>query len=243
MRQQTALAARPADRVLGITRLFDAPRAVVFEAFVDPKQALQWLGPRGYTMTHMEADLRVGGAWRGCMRRERRRTRSLARRRLSRDRAARTPRLHVRMGIGRRHARHRNARHHHVRGARRQDADALLARRVRHAGRLRRLPRRLGERVRSAGGADLAVLSALARSGERACGWRISFSQGAAWKALISTYIGTIPLSGDVCAGAQSMSAAPPPRTPVSSAMMAKVGAAARHSQSAAPSAAALPLS
>ena len=68
MRKQTALAAKPADRVLSITRLFDAPRAVVFKAFVDPKQSLQWLGPRGYTMTHMEADLRVGGAWRGCMR-------------------------------------------------------------------------------------------------------------------------------------------------------------------------------
>src|SRR5258708_15699686 len=71
----------------------------------------------------------------------------------------------------------------------------------------------------------------------------ISFSQGAEWKALISKYIGTIPLSGDAsCAAEQSMSAGPPPRTPVSSAMIAKVGAAARHSQSAAPSAAALPL-
>ena len=65
----------------------------------------------------------------------------------------------------------------------------------------------------------------------------ISFSQGAEWKALISKYIGTIPLSGDAsCAAAQSMSGGPPPK-PVSSAMMAKVGAAARHSQSAAPGA------
>jgi hypothetical protein len=56
----------------------------------------------------------------------------------------------------------------------------------------------------------------------------ISFSQGVEWKALISTYIGTIPLSGD--AAEQSMS---PPRTPVSSAIIAKVGAAARLSQSA----------
>ena len=72
----------------------------------------------------------------------------------------------------------------------------------------------------------------------------ISFSQGAEWKALISKYIGTIPLSGDAsCAAAQSMSGGPPPGTLVSSAMMAKVGAAARHSQSAAPRAAAWPLS
>lgn len=68
MRTQAAPAARPTNRVLSITRLFDAPRDVVFRAFVDPKQSLQWLGPRGYTMTHMEGDLRVGGAWRGCMR-------------------------------------------------------------------------------------------------------------------------------------------------------------------------------
>src|SRR5713226_4100959 len=72
----------------------------------------------------------------------------------------------------------------------------------------------------------------------------ISFSQGAEWNALISKYIGTIPLSGDAsCAVEQSISGGPPPRTPLSSAMIAKVGAAARHSQSTAPSAAALPLS
>jgi len=69
----------------------------------------------------------------------------------------------------------------------------------------------------------------------------ISFSQGAEWTALISTYIGTIPPSGDAsCAAEQSMSGAPPPKTPVSSAMSAKVGAAARQSQSAAPNAVAL---
>ena len=47
----------------------------------------------------------------------------------------------------------------------------------------------------------------------------------------------TIPLSGDTCAAEQSISAGPPPRTPVSSAMMAKVGDAARASPSAAQSA------
>jgi hypothetical protein len=72
----------------------------------------------------------------------------------------------------------------------------------------------------------------------------ISFSQGAEWKALISRYIGTIPLSGDASwAAAQSMSGGPPPGTPVSSAMIAKVGAAARYRKSAAPIAAALPFS
>jgi hypothetical protein len=73
---------------------------------------------------------------------------------------------------------------------------------------------------------------------------KISFSHGAEWKALISQYIGTIPLSDDAsCAVEHIIAICPAPRTLVSSAMIAKVGAAARHSQSAAPRAAALPLS
>ena len=56
----------------------------------------------------------------------------------------------------------------------------------------------------------------------------ISFSQGAEWKMLISKYIGTIPPSGDALAVEHNASGGPPPRTPVSSAMIAKVGAAAR---------------
>jgi hypothetical protein len=60
------------------------------------------------------------------------------------------------------------------------------------------------------------------------------FSQGAKWKALISAYIGTIPLSGDApCMAEQSISGVPPSADV--SAMIAKVGAAARDSQLAAP--------
>jgi hypothetical protein len=66
----------------------------------------------------------------------------------------------------------------------------------------------------------------------------ISRSQGAAWKALISMYIQTIPLSGGASCAAQNIFCWPPPRTPVSNAMTAKVGAAARQTQSAAPRAA-----
>jgi hypothetical protein len=69
----------------------------------------------------------------------------------------------------------------------------------------------------------------------------ISLSQGAEWKALISPYIGTMPVIADASpADEQSMSGGPP-RTPVSSAMVAKVGAAAKDSQSVAPNAAVLP--
>src|SRR5262249_5804870 len=67
----------------------------------------------------------------------------------------------------------------------------------------------------------------------------INLSQGTEWKALIRMYINTIPLSGDAsCTAAQNRSWGPLPRTPVMSAMMANVGAAPRHIQSAAPRAA-----
>jgi hypothetical protein len=63
----------------------------------------------------------------------------------------------------------------------------------------------------------------------------INLSHGAAWKALISRYISVIPLIGDEpCVAMQSMSGWPLNK-PVHSAMVAKVGAAARPSQPAAP--------
>jgi uncharacterized protein YndB with AHSA1/START domain len=62
------LAADPGERVLTITRLFDAPRATVFDAFVDASQIAKWMGPRGFSMTHYQADVRPGGTWRGCLR-------------------------------------------------------------------------------------------------------------------------------------------------------------------------------
>src|SRR5579872_1462738 len=65
-----------------------------------------------------------------------------------------------------------------------------------------------------------------------------SLSHGGVWKALISRYIGAMPPSSDVTGGAgQRIAIAPPPKTPASSAMTAKVGAAARLSQAAAPAA------
>ena len=59
----------------------------------------------------------------------------------------------------------------------------------------------------------------------------ISFSQGAEWKALISRYIGTIPPSGDALAGRTQRVRRTTAENAVSSAMIAKVGAAARQSQ------------
>jgi len=59
------------------------------------------------------------------------------------------------------------------------------------------------------------------------------FSQGAEWNALISRYIGTIPPNGEACCMVAQRKSGSPPKA-VNSAMMANVGVAARHSQSAA---------
>jgi uncharacterized protein YndB with AHSA1/START domain len=56
------------DRVLTITRTFDAPRALVWRAFADPFHLSQWWGPKGYTNPVCELDFRVGGHWRNVMR-------------------------------------------------------------------------------------------------------------------------------------------------------------------------------
>jgi len=55
----------PSDREIVMTRVFDAPRHLVFEALSKPELVKQWLlGPPGWTMPVCEVDLRVGGAYR-----------------------------------------------------------------------------------------------------------------------------------------------------------------------------------
>jgi len=55
----------PSDREVVVTRVVDAPRRLVFEAWTDPKHIPNWLlGPEGWTMPVCELDLRPGGAWR-----------------------------------------------------------------------------------------------------------------------------------------------------------------------------------
>jgi uncharacterized protein YndB with AHSA1/START domain len=56
------------DRVLIITRVFDAPRTLVWKAFSDPFHLAQWWGPKGYTNPVCELDFRVGGHWHNVMR-------------------------------------------------------------------------------------------------------------------------------------------------------------------------------
>ncbi len=54
----------PSDREILMTRTFDAPRDLVFEAFVKPEHIRNWWGPRGTVLTRCEMDVRVGGEWR-----------------------------------------------------------------------------------------------------------------------------------------------------------------------------------
>ena len=55
----------PTDMEVVFTRVVNAPRRVVFDAWTNPKHVRRWmLGPEGWTMPVCEIDLRVGGAWR-----------------------------------------------------------------------------------------------------------------------------------------------------------------------------------
>jgi uncharacterized protein YndB with AHSA1/START domain len=49
------------------SRVFDAPRELVFSAFTDPKHLAQWWGPDGFTLTTNSHDFRPGGVWRFVM--------------------------------------------------------------------------------------------------------------------------------------------------------------------------------
>jgi uncharacterized protein YndB with AHSA1/START domain len=55
----------PGDREIQVSRDFDAPRILVFDAFTKPELVRRWLlGPPGWTMPLCEIDLRVGGSYR-----------------------------------------------------------------------------------------------------------------------------------------------------------------------------------
>jgi uncharacterized protein YndB with AHSA1/START domain len=58
----------PSDREIVMTRVFDAPRRMVFDAFSKPEHLKRWFGPRGWTLTTCEVDFRVGGAFRFVLR-------------------------------------------------------------------------------------------------------------------------------------------------------------------------------
>lgn len=61
-------AAPEAGEALVITRVFDAPRELVWKAWTDPEYITRWWGPRGFTAPVARIDLRVGGTFLSCMR-------------------------------------------------------------------------------------------------------------------------------------------------------------------------------
>jgi uncharacterized protein YndB with AHSA1/START domain len=56
-----------ADREIVATRVFDAPRELVFEMWTDPEHVAKWWGPNGFTNTIQVMDMRPGGVWRSVM--------------------------------------------------------------------------------------------------------------------------------------------------------------------------------
>ncbi len=55
------------DREIAAARVFDAPRKLVFGAWTDPDHLVHWWGPKGFTNTFHEFDMRPGGVWRFVM--------------------------------------------------------------------------------------------------------------------------------------------------------------------------------
>ena len=65
MTEQPPVETGPQDQQVEITRIFDAPRQLVFEAWTDPDQVARWWGPDGFRTPPetVEIDLRVGGRY------------------------------------------------------------------------------------------------------------------------------------------------------------------------------------
>jgi uncharacterized protein YndB with AHSA1/START domain len=63
MRKERNVAAKNKSNEIRITRVYDAPVEIVWDAWTDPAQVAQWWGPRGFTLTTHSKDLRPGGHW------------------------------------------------------------------------------------------------------------------------------------------------------------------------------------
>jgi uncharacterized protein YndB with AHSA1/START domain len=60
--QSTSKQSAP-EREIIVTRVFDAPREMVWDAWTDPNKVSKWWGPKGFSTTIKEMDLRTGGRW------------------------------------------------------------------------------------------------------------------------------------------------------------------------------------
>ncbi len=57
------MAAKNKPNEIYLSRIYDAPVKMVWDAWVDPKQVAQWWGPRGFTLTTKSKDVKPGGKW------------------------------------------------------------------------------------------------------------------------------------------------------------------------------------
>ncbi len=63
MAAESSTSTESGDRGLVITRVFDAPRGLVFKAWTQPEHLMRWWGPHDFTVLKCEMDLRAGGGW------------------------------------------------------------------------------------------------------------------------------------------------------------------------------------
>jgi uncharacterized protein YndB with AHSA1/START domain len=68
MDARTSVDATERERELVITRIFDAPRDLVFRVWTEPDRVARWWGPQGFVTAYCNMDVRPGGAFRVCMR-------------------------------------------------------------------------------------------------------------------------------------------------------------------------------
>ncbi len=61
---ETMTVSTPSDREIRMTRVFDAPRGLVYEAHTSAEHMRHWWGPKGYEVVSADIDFRVGGTWR-----------------------------------------------------------------------------------------------------------------------------------------------------------------------------------
>ena len=66
--RSSSLAKEPAEQALVITRVFDAPRELVWKAWTECERLTRWWGQKGFTTPFCKIDLRPGGVFHYCMR-------------------------------------------------------------------------------------------------------------------------------------------------------------------------------
>jgi uncharacterized protein YndB with AHSA1/START domain len=61
------IATKVGERGIVITRIYDAPRDLVFDAWTKQEHLSKWWGPQGFTTTFQEFDMKPGGTWKFIM--------------------------------------------------------------------------------------------------------------------------------------------------------------------------------